>query len=78
MSQSVIVVHQTYADIGGLPDSDGILDISVSFDGSWQRRGHSFHNGITTVSDLLTELPLNFECLSNFCHNCANSPKESK
>ena len=77
MSQSAIVVHQKYAEIGVLPDSDGILDISVSFDGSWQRRGHSSHNGIATVIDLLTGLPLDFECLSNFCHKCAISPKES-
>ena len=78
MSQSAIVVRQKYAEAGVLPDSDGILDIAVSFDGSWQRRGHSSHNGIATVIDLLTGLPLDFEALSNFCHKCTVGPKENE
>ena len=77
MGQSAVAVRQKYAEIGVLPDSDRIINIAVSFDGSRQRRGHSSHNRIATVIDLLTGLPLDFEYLSNFCHKCAVGPKES-
>ena len=63
-------VQSAYNDIGVLPDEEGILNIAVSFDGTWQRRGHSSHNGVATVIDLLTGLPLDFEVLSNFCLKC--------
>ena len=63
-------VENAYADIGVTPDSDGVLDISVSFDGSWQKRGHTSHNGMASVIDLLTGLPIDYEILSNFCFKC--------
>ncbi len=61
-----------------MPDKDGILDIAVSYDGTWQRRGvggHSLYNGAGPVIDLLTGLPLDYEVLCNFCHQCLKGPK---
>ena len=61
-----------------MPDKDGILDIAVSYDGTWQRRGgggHSSHNGAGAVIDLLTGLPLDYEVLCNCCHQCLKGPK---
>ena len=43
----------------------------MSYDGAWQRRGFSSHNGVGSVIDLLTGLPVDFEVLSNFCSKCA-------
>ena len=63
-------IQTAYKDIGIVPDEQGILDIAVSFDGSWQRRGHSSHNGMASVIELLTGLPLDHEVLSNFCRKC--------
>ena len=51
-------------------DKDGILDIAVSFNGAGQRRGHSSHNGMASVIDLLTGLPIDHEVICNFCHKC--------
>ena len=45
-----------------------MLDIAVSYDGSWHLRGHSSHNGLGVEIDLLTGLPIDFQVLSNFCH----------
>ena len=66
--ESVETILKQYESIGVLPDDNGVLDIAVSFDGSWQKRGHSSHNGIGSVIDLLTGLPIDFHVLSNFCH----------
>ncbi len=76
IDNSVSVIKEKYADIGVLPDANNVLDISVSFDGSWQRRGHSSHNGLGVAIDLLTGLPVDFEVLSNFCHKCLEAPEK--
>ena len=48
-----------------MPDDNGVLDVAISFNGSWQKRGHSSHNGIDSVIDLLTGLPIAFHVLSD-------------
>ena len=75
--ESVKAIVQAYSDLGETTDENGILDIAVSYDGAWQRRGHSSHNGVAAVIDLLTGLPVDYEVLSNFCLKCkiaASSP----
>ena len=31
---------------------DSVIDIGVSYDGSWHRRGHSSHYGVGTIIEL--------------------------
>ena len=45
-------------------------------DGSWQKRGHSSHNGIGILIDLITGLPIDYEVLSNFCLKCQLAPPQ--
>ncbi|GFO11869.1 hypothetical protein PoB_003837400 [Plakobranchus ocellatus] len=52
-------------------DEDAILDISVSFDGSWLTRGHKSLIGIGCVIDVLTGLIIDGHVLSLHCHVCA-------
>eukprot|EP00794_Sanderia_malayensis_P018474 gene18474-biopygen15564 len=47
--QSREMIKAAYADVGIKEDKDGILDIAVSYDGTWQRRGHVSHNGAMEV-----------------------------
>ena len=68
--QSLAALMDAYRDIGVHSDQNGSLTIAVSFDGAWQRRGHSSHNRLASVIDLLTGLPVEFEVLSNFCFKC--------
>ncbi|KAL8563508.1 hypothetical protein ACOMHN_066175 [Nucella lapillus] len=69
-------VRATYMDMYlGVSDEDGVLDISISIDGSWQKRGHQSHNGVVTVIDMMTGLVLDFVALSNFCQVCEIGPK---
>ena len=63
-------IVDSYGEIGVLPDENGVLDIAVSFDGSWQKRGYSSHNGMASVIDLITGFPIDFEVLSNYCNKC--------
>jgi len=54
-------VRATYVDMNlGYPDDDGILNISTSTDGSWQKRGRTSHSGIVTVTDIMTGLVTDF------------------
>ena len=63
-------ITAAYEEIGVHPDEQGICDIAVPYDGSWQKRGYSSHNGMASVVDLLTGVPIYFEVLSNFCFKC--------
>ena len=56
-----LAIRSAYQDIGVTPDKDGILDIAVSFDGSWQKRGFQSHTGMASVIDLLTGFIIDFE-----------------
>ena len=75
--KSIEAIFSAYAETGVLPDANGVLDVAVSFDGAWQRRGHSSHNGVASVIDLITGLPIDYEVLCNFCFKCqANEENE--
>lgn len=52
------------------PDEDGILDVEVSYDGTWMTRGHKSHIGIGFVIDVYTGIVLDFEVLCNYCIAC--------
>ncbi|GFX93103.1 uncharacterized protein TNCV_140471 [Trichonephila clavipes] len=47
-----------------------IIDVSVSYDGTWQKRGHTFNLRLGIIIDILSGLVLDFEVLSKYCHNC--------
>ncbi|GFW05073.1 uncharacterized protein TNCV_598671 [Trichonephila clavipes] len=47
-----------------------IIDVSVSYDGTWQKRGHTSNIGLGIIIDILSGLVLDFEVLSKYCHNC--------
>eukprot|EP00795_Rhopilema_esculentum_P017497 gene17497-9115_t len=66
-------IEEAYCEVGVYPDHQSVLNIGVSFDGSWQKRGFTSHNGIGSVIELLTGLPIDFEVLSNFCFKCKAS-----
>lgn len=49
---------------------DEIQWIDVSFDGTWQRRGHVSHYGVGVVVDVLTGYVMDFYVMSTYCHQC--------
>ena len=61
------VVRQAYPD----QDPDDVVDITVSFDGTRQKRGFSSRQGVGSAIEAKTGLVVKFEVLSTFCHTCA-------
>ena len=45
--------------------------ITVSFDGTWQKRGHASMHGVAAVIDVVTGLVVDYEVLSMYCHSCS-------
>jgi len=51
------------------------LDVPVSCDGTWQRRGYVSHNGIMNVISMDTGKILDTESMCKFCKVCSNIEK---
>ncbi|GBN09217.1 hypothetical protein AVEN_268480-1 [Araneus ventricosus] len=47
--------------------NDGIINITVSYDGTWQKRWHASLYGICIVVDILTGLVTEYDILSKNC-----------
>ncbi|GFS69492.1 uncharacterized protein TNCV_3893701 [Trichonephila clavipes] len=47
-----------------------IIDVILSYDGTWQKRGHTSNLGLGIIIDILSGLVLDFEVLSKYCQNC--------
>ena len=69
LQRSAQVVREAYLELN--PDtSDSPLDITVSFDGTWHKRGHTSLYGVGAVIDVLTGLVLDYTVCSKYCHAC--------
>ncbi|GFU51042.1 uncharacterized protein TNCV_2757151 [Trichonephila clavipes] len=65
------IVRKQHLDLNDEEKKEtGVLDITVSFDGSWQKRGYKSLYGIGVVIDLLTGLVIDYEILSKYCTEC--------
>ena len=74
LDDAVEVVRSTYIDRGlSTPTEDGIIDLAVSFDGTWMTRGHSSKYGLGCVVEIETGLVLDFVIMSLYCHSCAGA-----
>ncbi|GFW51514.1 uncharacterized protein TNCV_4211921 [Trichonephila clavipes] len=47
-----------------------IIHVSVSYDGTSQKRGHTSNLGLGIIIDILSGLVFDFEVLSKYCQNC--------
>lgn len=54
-----------------LDQDSGVLDISVSYDRTWQKRGFSSHHGVAVAIEVKTRLVIDYEVLSTYCHACS-------
>jgi hypothetical protein len=69
-------VYDKYIELGVIPNSDNSIDIDVSYDGTWMKRGFTSMYGVGAVIDCLTGLILDVEYLSKYCHKCNFPPKD--
>ena len=52
-------------------DNAGVIDLTVSYDGTWQKRGFTSHHGVGVINEVQTGLIVDYDVLSNNCHACA-------
>ena len=57
-------LRQSVAEEGEQPDKEGILDVAVSFDGSWMKRGFTSKYGVVCVISAVTGVPFYEQVLS--------------
>ena len=70
LSASVTKVKEAYSALDPLVSTDPLC-ITVSFDGSWHKRGHTSMYGFASVIDVLTGLVVDYVVLSKYCHACS-------
>lgn len=76
MKTGVQAVFEHYLSTGARPDpATGLLDIAVSYDGTWPKRGHSSHIGASFIIEIETGLVIDFETMCNFCRICSSKKK---
>lgn len=64
-------VCKAYTIINNTPlDEPGPINIFVSYDGSWQKRGFTSKNGVGCCIDVVTGLVIDYEVLSKYCKSC--------
>lgn len=68
-------VKQAYGDLNA-PDAQNIVDVAVSFDGTWLTRGHSSLFGVSCVIDLQTGYALDYQVMSKICRFCQNARRD--
>ena len=76
LSDARKVVRQAHIDLNPELAAQEIIDITVSFDGTWHKRGHTSLYGIGVVVDILTGIVLDYELLSRYCGICTMKKKE--
>lgn len=48
-------------------ENDNCTDISIAYDGTWQKRGFRSKNGCCTITSIVTATVLDVEVLSKLC-----------
>lgn len=69
-------VIKCYGDINNSVDE--VIDITVSYDGTWQKRGFTSKYGIGCCIEVLTGLVIDFELLSKFFNLCEKMKRKTK
>ncbi|GBM53005.1 hypothetical protein AVEN_111346-1 [Araneus ventricosus] len=57
-------------------EKDDIIDITVSYDGTCQKHGHTSLHGISIFVDILTGLVIDYEILSKYCPECTTAKRD--
>ncbi|GFU87629.1 uncharacterized protein TNCV_2935511 [Trichonephila clavipes] len=55
---------EVYVKVDASLKNQEFIDVSESYDGTWQKRGHTSNLGLGTILDVLSGLVLDFEVLS--------------
>ena len=53
-----------------------VINIGVTYDGTWQKRGFSSLYGVGVCMDIITGLVIDYELMSKYCQLCKNKESE--
>ena len=76
LQQAREIVKNAYKTVHAELSNDAVIDITVSYDGTWHKRGHTFAYGVGAVIDILTGLVVDNEIMSKHCTMCMISANE--
>ena len=66
-------IREAYLDTHDDDSEPDVLDICVSYDGTWMKRGFSSMYGAGVATDILIGLVIDFEVMSLYCHACVEA-----
>ncbi|GFX90130.1 uncharacterized protein TNCV_2421141 [Trichonephila clavipes] len=69
-NQLLLDVRKNASEAYGSKNDKYIVDIGVSYDGSWLTRGHMSNIGVGRVINLLTGFVIDYEVMSKLCGEC--------
>ena len=67
LDQAAKTVHKMYKEALYEDNRDDILDICESYDGTWQKRGHTSNVGMGCAIDSVTGHVVHYHVMSTFC-----------
>ena len=73
LDEAAHIVRKAYRLTDPSINDNTVIDIAVSYDGSWMTRGHRSHYGIGCVVEVLTGLVVDYHVMSLFCQSCAHA-----
>lgn len=78
LKRARVEVEKVYSVLKAYPDFDmpKPIDIAVSYDGSWQKRGFTSKYGVGSVIELITGLVIDYEVVSKYCRVCEKKKTE--
>ncbi|GFV63761.1 uncharacterized protein TNCV_2412141 [Trichonephila clavipes] len=68
-NQLLLDVRKNVREVYGSKNDKYIVDIGVSYEGSWMTRGHTSNIGVGCVINLLTGFMIDYEVMSNGVQN---------
>ena len=77
LKKAHVAVRKAHIDSDPTLENNEVLDIAVSYNGTWHKRGHSSLYGLGLVIDILTGLVIDFELLSRYCAMCCQNKKKN-
>ncbi|KAJ4430474.1 hypothetical protein ANN_22690 [Periplaneta americana] len=69
-------VRRAHMEVDSFISDSDVINIGVSYDGTWMKRGHTSKYGLGLVIDILTGLVLDFEIMSKYCSTCEKTEKK--
>ena len=75
LKMAVQAVREAHAPMNPGMTEDTVINIAVSYDGTWHTRGHSSKVGVVCAIDLLTGICIDYHVLSKYCQKCQTTGK---